>query len=278
MTFAAMYRFAVFLDDGTKLTDVTGSAATQSYQSVYVQTDAAGKYVVQLQTNDGNNTVVASLNVWVVWDNIQLTSQGTPKMDTTLTVAEGVPSTFLDAGYESDHTIVPPNILTDADRPDMSGVNVTPVAGATHHHELTTNLTLADGVNSKWDPSQQYRIKLVIESTPTTFPHSSFPGKTILRPWTTRAIPLLGNDDIYTHQTAARTRMRTTASSTIRGHGRVRRRRGWRQRWRLTFEWRLQCIDFGRAEINGCGTGSRTRTPGGFISSSSEFPASGSAT
>jgi hypothetical protein len=74
------------------------------------------------------------------------------------TVTSGV---FIEAErFDFSFTITPPEIITDADRPDLSGVNTTPVPGAALTH-VVSNSALAAGADKKWDASRQIRAKVL---------------------------------------------------------------------------------------------------------------------
>jgi hypothetical protein len=103
--------------------------------------------------------------VWVIWSTAAGTRAGggITSPAATLeredgTVTSGV---FIEAErFDFSFTITPPEIITDADRPDLSGVNTTPVPGAALTH-VVSNSALAAGADKKWDASRQIRAKVL---------------------------------------------------------------------------------------------------------------------
>lgn len=102
--------------------------------------------------------------VWVVFANVTLAAKADSitSTATSLTIA---------MGYNFTHTLTPSTIITDSDRPDLSGVNTSPVppAGGLNH----AGVALTGGANKKWDSSRQIRKKFI---NPSLIPLASIPG------------------------------------------------------------------------------------------------------
>lgn len=83
---------------------------------------------------------------------------------------------LIEGGYNFAHAILPSTIITDPDRPDLSGANTTAPPGGNHPFLPGS---LSTGAKKKWDNSRQIRIKVlnpnnisnndIIQPVPTDF-------------------------------------------------------------------------------------------------------------
>ncbi len=92
--------------------------------------------------------------VWVVWTTITSTDRPIQYQD-PINVGGGKLGGFISGGYNFTHTIGPAAIITDADRPDLTGANTVAPPGGNHW----TGDPLSGGANKKWDNSRQMRTK-----------------------------------------------------------------------------------------------------------------------
>ncbi|HJQ55673.1 MAG TPA: hypothetical protein VJ890_02125, partial [Vineibacter sp.] len=96
---------------------------------------------------------------------------------------------FITGGYDFFHTIHPTAVITDADRPDLSGPNVTPPPGGRHP---LTGVPLSGGANRKWDNSRQIRAKIL---NPNSLPNAAFAQPAPVAVAAFPASDIEGNDD-----------------------------------------------------------------------------------
>lgn len=141
--------------------------------------------------------------VWVVWSTISATAQNDSVVDNGTNLN-------IDMGYSKfTHTISPATIITDADRPNLTGAggNVPPTNGLNYKGDSIT-----DGAPKKWDNSRKIHQKFI---NPSNIPLADIPGDASFhttfpnypsaadgdgRPGGAGAIdaslvPLVGNDD-----------------------------------------------------------------------------------
>jgi hypothetical protein len=118
-----------------------GTAVTGKPHQVRVSRSAAGRYHVKLE-NKANGRVVDEVIAWIVWATISATgtANGTGDQGKFFRVR---------MNYEFEHAIQPRKIITDADRPNLSGANTVPVptAGALNY----VGNALTGGASKKWD-------------------------------------------------------------------------------------------------------------------------------
>jgi len=101
--------------------------------------------------------------VWVVWANLATTSTSGPTQTFVGTVPANV-TTQVGAEVHWRATIQPAAIITDADRPDLSGANTTNPPGAGTN--TLGGLDLAGGATQKWDISRRVRQSYRINGAP----------------------------------------------------------------------------------------------------------------
>lgn len=99
----------------------------------------------------------ADIRVWVIWATIAVTDIAIAYSAPVNLAGAGVGG-FITGGYNFFHSIHPTSVITDVDRPDLSGPNVTPPPGGLHP---LTGVPLSGGANRKWDNSRQIRAKIL---------------------------------------------------------------------------------------------------------------------
>lgn len=131
--------------------------------------------------------VVDLMNVWTVWTSLNGNVQNpvvTPvNSGGGLKVGEQVSAT-----YQCTGTITPASIITDADRPNLTGANSSPPPGGVN----AKGVTLAGGANRKWDMSRRIKRTIVISANPAL--NVSALDKNIALPGDKK----IGNDDAGT--------------------------------------------------------------------------------
>lgn len=143
------------------------------------------KHVVKVKLA---NLVQAEIRVWVVWATIAVTDIPIVYSEPVNLAGAGV-GAFITGGYNFFHTILPPSVIMDVDRPDLGGANVTPPPGGKHP---LTGAPLTGGANRKWDNSRQIRAKIL---NPNSLPNAAFAQPA---PVAVAAFPVSdieGNDD-----------------------------------------------------------------------------------
>jgi alpha-tubulin suppressor-like RCC1 family protein len=124
-----------------------GQAVSGSPEKRQIARDAPGKYQVRLRSLV-SNTIVDTMNVWIVW--MVITSTDIPTQERFSTY----PFTTLDGGYDFAADILPPSILiTSSDVPRLDGMNSIPAPGGNH----LDGRPLSGGASLKWDISRQTR-------------------------------------------------------------------------------------------------------------------------
>lgn len=114
-------------------------------------TTGTGPTVVKIVAKQGGE-VVAQMNVWVVWSDIQ---------STDIPMGEKLQGgyTIIDGGYDFKATIVPQSILQKtAEIPELTGANTQPPPGGNH----LDGRPLSGGANKRWDISRQTRQKKTV--------------------------------------------------------------------------------------------------------------------
>jgi hypothetical protein len=149
-----------------------------------ISRSAAAKNIVNIKYN-GN--VIKELRVWVVWANLtgSVQTPNTPPIPATYMGISVRIGTRVSADFNSTATIEPNTIITDTDRPDFSGANITAPPGGTN----VSGDSLSGGANKKWDMSRRIRIRATIPNPPFNPPFlpdtsTNFPVN-----------PVVGNDD-----------------------------------------------------------------------------------
>jgi len=99
-----------------------------------------------------NGQTIKELRVWVVWatvtstDAFAITYQQTSNLGT------------ISGGYKFTHTIQPGSIITDSNRPDLSGAKTIDPPGGMHWD----GEPLANGADKKWDNTRQIKSKWIL--------------------------------------------------------------------------------------------------------------------
>lgn len=131
---------------------ITWEGATQSSSdplTATVSKAASGKFVVKIKV-DG--VVLKEMRVWIVWSSI--TGGVASPVVTPITSGTTRIGTRISASFSSSATIQPAEIITDANRPDLSGAGSNP-PGTTN----SCGASLAGGVINKWDMSRRVTIR-----------------------------------------------------------------------------------------------------------------------
>ena len=143
-----------------------------------VSKDTAAKHVVKIKI-DGQ--VVKELRVWVVWATLSggvASPTVTPLFTPTTNRRTG---TSIQPVFNSTATIAPSTLITDTDRPDLSGANtVAPPGGQ----------ALSSGADKKWDVSRRRATRINI-----TAGNPSMPDEILDVDQDFPTDPLVGNDD-----------------------------------------------------------------------------------
>ena len=130
------------------------------------------------------------LTNWVVWATGSSTAHAiNPDVQDTYTSISG--------GYDVTHTITPADIISQTDRPNLSGSKSTnpPDVPSGDTDVANKGVSLAGGADKKWDSSRQVRRKIL---NPNNLNFNNFPGSIEL--YTTRvnypSDDVCGNDDM----------------------------------------------------------------------------------
>lgn len=140
--------------------DGDGAAVSGSKHKWKVSRGTVKKNVVKLLRKVDNGEV-AKINVWVVWSTI---SDSDIAINEIIIPDHGV----VRGGYEFNATIEPATIITDADRPKLSGTKDTDPPGGNN----ICGSPLSGGATMHWDISRQIRAK--IASTPNGWNNSDW--------------------------------------------------------------------------------------------------------
>lgn len=234
-----------------------GEAVSGSADKWKVSRATTGKFVVKLKRKS-DNAEVARLNVWIVWSTATATPNAIGSQAGNIQTGDNTsgPGLVTRGGYDYTFTIAPAAIITDADRPELSGANTTPVPGANQRHVLSNN-KLTGGADHKWDCSRQIRFKIL---NPNLIPVAQL-TKNAGHVWTGQPAasttpedypidPALGNDDTHTgepenndpYNNNGKINALDTPAGTMRNSSGADGN---------TFERRLQFIEFLRLEIAG---------------------------
>jgi outer membrane protein OmpA-like peptidoglycan-associated protein len=166
---------AITGNPGARLTwAATGAAITSPGVGTDVKTArmssaASGKFPIRVSF-DG--TVVRNAVVWVIFSTVAVLR--------TRAVSTRTPAGALviTAGIDHAFRITPPEIITDADRPDIHGPAV-PVPGAALPHVVSGTPLGRGACGHRWDASRQIRIRVL---NPHLYPVAPAPGAPGLPP------------------------------------------------------------------------------------------------
>ncbi len=174
------------------LDDISWEGATESANNplqATVSKSSASRETVKIKYR---NNVIKELRVWIVWATVTVTETFQITAITGNTGRPAGPGQGIEGGYTFRHTIQPATIITDANRPNLSGANVNSPPGGNHP---INGDTLANGANKKWDGSRQIRFKILnpntISPNDTSFVLTGFPSD--LEAYPTNDV--IGNDD-----------------------------------------------------------------------------------
>ncbi len=214
-----------------------------------VAKDAAAKHVVKVNV-DGMEC--EELRVWVVWVDFGAT-------EIAITNNYGVDPTHGEflvtrGGYDFTGTIDPMEIVSDADRPDLSGAKTVapPNVPAADNGVMNKGKDLSNGATMKWDVSRQIRQKIVNPNA-IALPDPPYTSDFFTTFANYPSDPLCGNDDQgagdrdndpYAGVVGAITSTDDPASSVFSGTGAVGN----------TLEIRIHFREFARLELEGAWT------------------------
>jgi len=150
--------------------------------------NAAAKHIVKIKLN---GKVCKEMRAWVVWSTITKSGDLPIEYREPILVAIGKPGASIRGGYSFTHTISPTTIITDADRPNLSGANSNDPPGGNH---FVLGTPFSGGANKKWDNSRQVRAKIVLSANIADGDFTQPSPKETTYP----ANPVLGNDDSST--------------------------------------------------------------------------------
>ena len=141
------------------LDDISWDVATVSSTNpleASLSKGSASKNVVKIKYK---NAVIKELRVWVVWSTITATARELAYSGVQGgTCSPNGPAVRVGWGYNFTHTIQPASIISDANRPNLSGGRVTAPPGTNHP---ITGDPLSGGATKKWDNSRQIMFKLL---------------------------------------------------------------------------------------------------------------------
>lgn len=199
----------------------------------------ASKHAVRIRV--GGRTE-KELRVWIIWTNITVSDVPIAYTD-PVNVGGGNQGAHITGGYRFIHRIQPRSVITDPDRPNLSGANTAPPPGGTHP---LFGVPLTTGVDRKWDTSRQIRAKIF---NPAAIANASFtqpPPVSVARYPTNDVV---GNDDRSTgdevNRPYANNGVLNGYDSPGLGIAHSAASDG------DTFEWRLHFREFARVELNG---------------------------
>jgi len=131
-----------------------------------VKRDVAGKYPVKIKNKNGNS-IVAEMNVWVVWSEGQMVTRQPDKIN-TMQITNGDdsigPALSIQKGFDFKFVITPASLF-NGDYPNLSNLNtyngslVYPPGAGTFH--FNSGMDLKGGADSKWDVSRRIREKVL---------------------------------------------------------------------------------------------------------------------
>ena len=151
-----------------------------------VTRETAIKEIIQVKTKK-DQTVVDKINVWIVWADLNSTV-GFIIEDPIVDADNNQEGVEIFADFTCEATIQPTEIITDDERPNLSGANVTAVTGVN-----ISGGSLARGADRKWDLSRRIERTMTINANPQ--PPLSGLDKTVQFP----TDKLVGNDDNFTN-------------------------------------------------------------------------------
>jgi hypothetical protein len=148
-----------------------------------VSKGSAAKFVVKVKIR---GQVAREIRVWVVWATISNDSTDGPNVRVNGFLPDRFNST-VSADIAWTATIAPGEIITDSDRPDLSGLNTTDPPGSGTN--TLNGFDLKGGVNAKWDISRRIRQRYFINGVEQNV--TGIRAKVMAYPTDDR----LGNDD-----------------------------------------------------------------------------------
>ena len=154
------------------------------------------------------------MNVWVVWATLAGNVQN-PVVSSVGNFKGISAGDRVDAQYNCTATVLPAEIVTDADRPKLSGKNETAPPGGNR----IDGAPLKNGADKKWDISRRLKSTLNSNVNPPFPPQFLTNDKTFPKPQD----PLVGNDDASTQDETndpyANNRKLTSSDPVQRGYG-----------------------------------------------------------
>ena len=156
--------------------------------------DTVDKHIVKIKVDDH---VEREIRVWVVWAD-GVTVSNAEENGPTVTLAPDHTSIRVVAG--DIFTIKPPAIISDPDRPDLSGTNTAaaPNVPAADEDVYAKGDDLSQGAVGKWDSSRAIRNKVLNNSTvPVNDPAYRLPNgqSYLISKLNYPSDALVGNDD-----------------------------------------------------------------------------------
>jgi hypothetical protein len=148
----------------------------------------ASKNVIRVKFYDA---VLLEIRVWVVWATIGSSDIPNEEIFGSIGNPPGL-GIALEGGYVFAHLISPSTIITDPDRPDLSGTRMNPPPGGNHPFN---GGSLSGGADKKWDNSRQIRIKVL---NPNNISNNDITDPVPTNSLNYPAIDAEGNDDTTT--------------------------------------------------------------------------------
>jgi hypothetical protein len=143
------------------INQVSWTGATQDSTNrlkATVPKGSAGKTVVTIRVG---GQVAKELRVWIVWATTTVPVASTVTYEEPATI-NFKPGAFIRGKHGFLHTIAPSEIITDNDRPDLSGDKSADPPGDRHPW---FGDPLSGGATKKWDSSRQFRCKILKSGT-----------------------------------------------------------------------------------------------------------------
>ena len=160
-----------------------GSNATISSSTCQVKTDNAGEYTVQVRTKDSSQSVIASMNVWVVWATGSIVTSPLP-VATLHHVSSGIVTIdgtsgggaflTLDQDYQFKFVISPSGITDkNADIPNLIGGKDTAGDGQLGGQSPYSTNPLSGGAKLRWDVTRRVAYHFL---NPNLIPYGKMTG------------------------------------------------------------------------------------------------------
>lgn len=125
-----------------------------------VDRSSAAKTELKIKVKKTNDEV-DKLNVWVVWASLTGNVQNPVSRNIASTSGYAI-GTSVSANYNCTASIQPTSIITDSDRPNLTGANVSGAPGG----QNAAGISLAGGANKKWDMSRRISRNINIQANP----------------------------------------------------------------------------------------------------------------